>query len=104
MEILNNVRVNRDEVSKGSLIVLALVVIASVTSYGSYKNDMKELEDGLRTYLIVEKGMDEHDIISITARRSKMPQYPVVVKLKDNPQEVVYTYREEQWMQLWPDP
>ncbi|WP_336763644.1 DUF3139 domain-containing protein [Paenibacillus sp. USHLN196] len=89
---------------KGSLIVIALVVIASVTWYGSYKKDMKELEDGLRTYLTVEKGMDEHDIISITARRSKMPQYPVVVKFKDNPQEYVYTQREEQWVQLWPDP
>lgn len=65
---------------------------------------MKKLEEGLRTYLIVEKGVDEHDIISITARRSKMPMYPVVVKFKDNPQEVVYTKREEQWMQLWPDP
>ncbi|MBD8839664.1 DUF3139 domain-containing protein [Paenibacillus sp. FSL K6-4396] len=89
---------------KGVLIVIALIVVASVTWYGSYKNDMKDLEDGLRTYLIVEKGMDEHDIISITARRSKMPQYPVVVKLKDNPQEVVYTYRETKWVQLWPDP
>ncbi|WP_186333653.1 DUF3139 domain-containing protein [Paenibacillus xylanexedens] len=89
---------------KGSLIVITLIVIASVTWYGSYKNDMKELEEGLSTYLIVEKGMDEHDIISITARRSKMPQYPVVVILKDNPQEVVYTYRDEQWVQLWPDP
>ncbi|WP_339283373.1 DUF3139 domain-containing protein [Paenibacillus sp. FSL R5-0486] len=89
---------------KGALIVIALIVVASVTWYGSYKNDMKDLEDGLRTYLIVEKGMDEHDIISITARRSKMPQYPVVVILKDNPQEVVYTQREEQWVQLWPDP
>ncbi len=86
------------------MIVITLIVIASVTWYGSYKNDMKELEEGLSTYLIVEKGMDEHDIISITARRSKMPQYPVVVILKDNPQEVVYTYRDEQWVQLWPDP
>ncbi|OMF06307.1 DUF3139 domain-containing protein [Paenibacillus sp. FSL H7-0942] len=89
---------------KGVLIVIALIVVASVTWYGSYKNDMKDLEDGLRTYLIVEKGMDEHEIISITARRSKMPQYPVVVKLEDNPQEYVYTYRETKWVQLWPDP
>ncbi|WP_091018228.1 DUF3139 domain-containing protein [Paenibacillus amylolyticus] len=89
---------------KGSLIVIILIVIASVIWYASYKKDMKELEDGLRMYLIVEKGMDEQDIISITARRSKMPQYPVVVLLKDNPKEVVYTYRDEQWVQLWPDP
>ncbi|MEK4275222.1 DUF3139 domain-containing protein [Paenibacillus sp. FSL R7-0026] len=81
---------------KGLLIVITLIVIASVIWYGSYKNDMKELEEGLRTHLVVEKGMDEQDIISITARRSKMPQYPVVVILKDNPQEVVYTYRDEQ--------
>lgn len=89
---------------KGVLIVIALIVVASVTWYGSYKNDMKKLEEGLRTYLIVEKGVDEHDIISTTARRSKMPMYPVVVKFKDNPQEVVYTQREEQWVQLWPEP
>ncbi|WP_411835260.1 hypothetical protein [Paenibacillus pabuli] len=61
---------------------------------------MKELEDGLRTYLTVEKGMDENNIINITARRSKMPQYPVGVQLKDNPQEYVYTYIGEQWVQL----
>lgn len=34
---------------------------------------MQELEDGLRTYLTDEKGMEKHDIISITACRSKMP-------------------------------
>lgn len=33
----------------------------------------------------VERGMDKHGIISITARRSKTTQYPVVVKMKDNP-------------------
>jgi hypothetical protein len=78
---------------KGSLIVVAILVIASVTWYGSYKNDMRDLEDRLRTYLTVEQGIDENTITSITARRSKMPQYPVVVKWKDNPQGYVYTYR-----------
>jgi hypothetical protein len=58
----------------------------------------------LRTYLTVEKGIDKDAIISITARRSKMPMYPVVVQFKDNPQEYIYTYRADEWMQLTPDP
>lgn len=65
---------------KTSLVIVALVVIASFTWYGSYKSDMKQLEDDLRTYLTAEKGIDGNTIISITARRSKMPMYPVVVK------------------------
>ncbi|WKL02869.1 DUF3139 domain-containing protein [Paenibacillus amylolyticus] len=89
---------------KGSLIFITLAGIVLFIWYGSYKNDMKDLEDGLRTYLTVERGIDEKNIISITARRSKMPQYPVVVKFKDNPQDYVYTYRGEQWVQLTPDP
>ncbi|MCP1132896.1 DUF3139 domain-containing protein [Paenibacillus polysaccharolyticus] len=89
---------------KGAVIFIILAGVVSIIWYGSYENDMKKLEDGLRTYLTVEKGLNENDIISITARRSKMPKYPVVVKLKDDPQEYVYTYRGEQWVQLTPDP
>ncbi|MDP9699619.1 DUF3139 domain-containing protein [Paenibacillus polysaccharolyticus] len=89
---------------KGSIIFIILAGVVSIIWYGSYENDMKKLEDGLRTYLTVEKGLNENDIISITARRSKMPKYPVVVKLKDDPQEYVYSYRGEQWVQLTPDP
>ncbi|WP_186809622.1 DUF3139 domain-containing protein [Paenibacillus polysaccharolyticus] len=89
---------------KGAVIFIILAGVVSIIWYGSYENDMKKLEDGLRTYLTVEKGLNENDIISITARRSKMPKYPVVVKLKDDPQEHVYTYRGEQWVQLTPDP
>ncbi|APO46713.1 DUF3139 domain-containing protein [Paenibacillus sp. ClWae2A] len=88
---------------KTSLVIVALVVIASFTWYGSYKSDMKQLEDDLRTYLTAEKGIDGNKIISITARRSKMPMYPVVVKFKDNPQEYIY-YRADEWIQLTPDP
>ncbi|MDQ0661450.1 DUF3139 domain-containing protein [Paenibacillus sp. W2I17] len=88
---------------KTSLVIMVVVVIASFSWYGSYKSDMKKLEDELRTYLTVEKGIDENTIISITARRSKMPMYPVVVKFKDNPQEYIYNYTDE-WIQLTPDP
>ncbi|MDT0123742.1 DUF3139 domain-containing protein [Paenibacillus sp. RRE4] len=89
---------------KGSIIFIILAGVVSIIWYGSYENDMKKLEDGLRRYFTVEKGLNENDIISITARRSKMPKYPVVVKLKDDPQEYVYSYRGEQWVQLTPDP
>lgn len=64
---------------KTSLVVMPQVVIASFAWYGSYKSDMKKLEDDSRTYLTVEKGIDKDAIISITARRSKMPMCPVVV-------------------------
>ncbi|MCL6663544.1 DUF3139 domain-containing protein [Paenibacillus polymyxa] len=88
---------------KASLVIIVLVVIASFSWYGSYKSDMKKLEDELRTYLTAEKGIDENTIISITARGSKMPMYPVVVKFKDNPQEFIYNYTDE-WIQLTPNP
>lgn len=89
---------------KGIGVVFTIIVIASFVWYGSYKSDMKKLEDELRTYLTVEKGIDEQTITSITARRSKMPMYPVVVKFKDNPEEHIYYYREDEWIQLAPDP
>ncbi|MGO4527459.1 hypothetical protein AB4Z30_00145 [Paenibacillus sp. 2TAF8] len=89
---------------KTSLVTAAVLIIASFAWYGSYKSDMKKLEDDLRTYLTVEKGIEEHTLTSITARRSKMPMYPVVVKFKDNPEEHIYYYREDEWIQLTPDP
>nr|WP_154983736.1 DUF3139 domain-containing protein [Paenibacillus xylanexedens] len=89
---------------KGIGAVFTIIVVASLVWYGSYKSDMKKLEDELRTYLTVEKGIDEQTITSITARRSKMPMYPVVVKFKDNPEKHIYYYREDEWIQLAPDP
>ncbi|WP_366294963.1 DUF3139 domain-containing protein [Paenibacillus sp. AN1007] len=89
---------------KTLLAAVAVLIIASLAWYGSYQSDMKKLEDEMKTYLTVEKGIEEHTIISITARRSKMPMYPVVVQFKDNPEEHIYYYREDEWIQLAPDP
>lgn len=89
---------------KASLVAAVVLIMASFAWYGSYKSDMKNLEDHLRTHLTVEKGIDERTIIDITARRSKMPMYPVVVQYKNNPVEHIYYYREDKWIQLAPDP
>ncbi|MCM3170774.1 hypothetical protein [Paenibacillus sp. MER 99-2] len=88
---------------KSGLIVVAIIIMASVTWYSSYQKDMRELEERLRTHLIVDQGVDEKRIVSIEARRSKMPMYPVVVQFNDTPQEYIYVFQTDQWIQLTPE-
>ncbi|MDN8592003.1 DUF3139 domain-containing protein [Paenibacillus sp. 11B] len=87
------------------LLLIIIIVLLSGGWYLNYKSKMHSLEESLRNYLINEKGIESSEILSIHARRSKMPMYPVTVQFKDDPEEYVYTDRGgKEWVQVYPDP
>ncbi|APO43358.1 DUF3139 domain-containing protein [Paenibacillus amylolyticus] len=84
---------------------VVIIILLSVGWYINYKLKMHNLEESLRNYLINEKGIKSTEILSIHARRSKMPMYPVTVRFKNDPEEYVYTDKEgTEWFQVYPDP
>ncbi|MEW4428890.1 DUF3139 domain-containing protein [Paenibacillus pabuli] len=88
-------------------IIFSIIILLLVSGgwYMNYNWRMHNLEESLRSYLINEKGINSNEIVSLDARISKIPKYPVVVRLKDDPQEYIYTDRGGQgWMQVNPDP
>ncbi|RRJ66968.1 DUF3139 domain-containing protein [Paenibacillus oralis] len=88
---------------KKVLIIIAAIVILAVSIFFIRDNlKLRALEGSLEDYLINEKGYAKSDIISIKARHSKMPEYPVYVRFKNEP-DVVYLFTDlgkSEWKQL----
>ncbi|WP_169445813.1 hypothetical protein [Paenibacillus massiliensis] len=100
----------KDEVSKKENILLRVpsltaLIIITVIALGMYiQLQMKytQLEDSLREHLIRVEGYSPSEIVSIEAKLSKMPKYPVYVKFVDDP-DIIYIYTDRnsnQWIQL----
>ncbi|OMD64689.1 hypothetical protein BSK62_17120 [Paenibacillus odorifer] len=68
-----------------SVIFLILIVLTGVGFYISLQIKYNSLEKGLRDHLINIEGYSNTDIISIKAKLSSMPKYPVYVKFSDDP-------------------
>jgi hypothetical protein len=62
------------------------------------------LEKDLITYLITEEGYSESDIVSVKAKLSSMPKFPVYVIFADEPNtKYIFTDRDvSDWTQLDP--
>lgn len=79
------------------LLLIAGILISQQLKYNS-------LEKNLKDYLINNQGYSESDILSIKAKTSKMPKYPVYVRFADNP-EIIYIFTDRgigEWIQLDP--
>lgn len=63
-----------------------------------------KLETSLKEHLVKVEGYSENDIISIKAKLSKMPKYPVYVEFADDPgTKYVFSDRQaNEWTQLDP--
>ncbi|TKH41897.1 DUF3139 domain-containing protein [Paenibacillus terrae] len=86
------------------ITLLILIILVSGGSFLALQIKLNSLEQGLKSYLINEKGYSESDILSIKASLSLMPKYPVTVKFTDDPNtEYIFTDRDaSEWTQLSP--
>lgn len=91
---------------KRFLIAFGVVVLFCVGGiYAFLQIKFNALENDLKNYLIINQGYHESDILSIKAKYSKMPQYPVYVKFTDDP-ETTYVFTDRgigDWTQTDPE-
>ncbi|UNK20834.1 DUF3139 domain-containing protein [Paenibacillus sp. N3/727] len=82
----------------------AIFVILLILGYILLQSKLNKLEDDLHSYLMNDKNYNEEDIVSIRARFSKMPRFPVYVIFEDE-LHVTYVYTDRnvgQWVQIGP--
>lgn len=60
-----------------------------------------KLEAGLENYLVEKEGIQKSDIKSIEAKLSRLPTFPILLRLKSKPNKVyIYTNYESYWILL----
>ncbi|MFB5269794.1 DUF3139 domain-containing protein [Paenibacillus enshidis] len=93
--------VTKKRIWAGILIVLVLIV---GVSYFALQMKLNSLEESLKSYLLNEGGYSDSDILSIHAKLSSMPKYPVFVRFADDPDtDYIFTDRDaSEWTQLDP--
>ncbi|AZK46515.1 DUF3139 domain-containing protein [Paenibacillus sp. 3LSP] len=83
-------------------LIFVFLVIGGI--FASLQIKYKSLEKSLKNYLISEQGYSESDILSVKAKLSKMPQFPVYVRFADDP-DTVYIFTDRgasDWTQVDP--
>ncbi len=72
--------------------------------YAALQFKYNSLEKNLREYLITVEGHSDSDILTIKAKLSSMPKFPVFVRFANDPDTVfIFTDREaSDWKQLDP--
>lgn len=89
---------------KRFIFPIIIVLIISGTYLG-LQIKYNKLEVSLKEHLINVEGYSESDIVSIKAKLSKMPQFPVYVEFTDDP-GTIYVFTDRQandWTQLSPE-
>jgi len=87
-----------------SITALIIVTVISLGMYVQLQMKYTQLEDSLREHLIRVEGYSPSEIVSIEAKLSKMPKYPVYVEFADDP-GIKYIFTDgnsNQWFQLDP--
>lgn len=89
---------------KGVTIVAIIIVLIIGGIYIALQLKYNALEKSLRDYLISVEGYSKSDIISIKAKFSSMPKFPVYVRFSDDPDtDYIFTDRDtSNWTQLDP--
>ncbi|OAB34105.1 DUF3139 domain-containing protein [Paenibacillus glacialis] len=86
------------------IIVTIITVLIIVGIYATLQIKYNTLEKSLSDHLISVEGYSESDIISIKAKLSSMPKFPVYVRFADDPDtDYIFTDRDAStWTQLDP--
>ncbi|MFD1175493.1 DUF3139 domain-containing protein [Paenibacillus puldeungensis] len=91
---------------KRRVLIIGLVTLLLVFggAYTGLQIKYNSLEKSLKDFLISKQGYSESDILSIKAKLSKMPQFPVYVTFADDPNTVyIFTDRGiSDWTQVDP--
>lgn len=87
------------------LVFLVIVVMVVGGVYTGLQMKYSKLETSLKEHLTKVEGYSEDEIISIKAKLSKMPKYPVYVEFADDP-GTTYIFFDgyiNEWTQLDPE-
>lgn len=86
------------------IIAAGSIVLIIVLSFAALQFKYNSLEKSLKEYLITVEGYSESDIVSIKAKLSSVPKFPVYVIFSDDPQtKYIFTDRDaSDWTQLDP--
>ncbi|WP_405176747.1 MULTISPECIES: hypothetical protein [unclassified Paenibacillus] len=84
-----------------SVVIITLLVLGM---YAALQFKYNSLEKNLREYLITVEGYSESDLLSIKAKLSSMPKFPVYVRFANEPDtDYIFTDRDaSDWKQLDP--
>lgn len=84
-----------------SAVIITLLVLGM---FAALEFKYYSLENNLREYLITVEGYSKSDILTIKAKLSAMPKFPVYVRFADDPDtEYIFTDRDaSDWKQLDP--
>lgn len=72
--------------------------------YAALQYKYNTLENNLREYLVTVEGYSESDLLSVKAKLSSMPKFPVYVRFANDPDtDYIFTDRDaSDWKQLDP--
>jgi len=87
------------------LAITAIIIILLVIGiYAALQYKYNTLEKSMKEYLITVEGYSESDLVSIKAKLSLMPKFPVYVRFADDPDtSYIFTDRDaSDWKQLDP--
>lgn len=89
---------------KKFIITGVAILLAAGGVYAFFQIKYHMLESSLKAYLIHTQGYNESDILSVKAKFSSLPKYPVYVKFTDDSETTyIFTDRDTgEWTQLDP--
>jgi hypothetical protein len=86
---------------KALLITISLILCVILSVYIGFQIKFHNLEVGLEKYLVEKEGIQKSDIESIEAKLSRLPAFPIYLRLKSKPNKVyVYKNYESYWILL----
>ncbi|AIQ68691.1 DUF3139 domain-containing protein [Paenibacillus graminis] len=85
-------------------IAASIIILLVIGIYAALQFKYNSLEKSLKEYLITVEGYSESDIVSVKAKLSSMPKFPVYVIFADDPDtNYIFTDRgASDWTQLDP--
>ncbi|MGX4587200.1 DUF3139 domain-containing protein [Paenibacillus chitinolyticus] len=90
-------------IKKSSLIIGTVLLLLALSPFAYSRYTLYNLERGILSYLTQTKHYEEKEILSIEAKISKTPRYPIYVKFADEPDVTyLYIYRDDKYIQSPP--
>ncbi|MFS0839977.1 DUF3139 domain-containing protein [Paenibacillus sp. 1P03SA] len=90
-------------IKKSSLIIGGVILLLALSPFAYSRYTLYKLERGILAYLTETKHYEEKEILSIQAKVSKTPRYPIYVKFADEPDiTYIYLHRDDKYIQFPP--
>lgn len=90
-------------IKKFPLIIWTVIFLLALSPFAYSRYTLYKLEKGILSHLTRSKHYQEKEILSIEAKVSKTPRYPIYVKFVDEPDVTyLYIYRDDKYIQAPP--